>query len=269
MIHIGVSGWRYPRWRGDFYPAGLRQADELSFLSHRMNSAEINRSFYSLLRPELYRRWHDATPESFTFAVKGSRFITHMRRLQQPESALANFFASGPLALGSKLGPFLWQLPGSLHFDRERVEHFVASLPRTTCQAAELAGSADPGIVPDPYLEMPAGNVGLRHAVEVRHDSYLDRGFYELLRTHDVALVVSDAGGRHPRFDEPTATFTYVRLHGPQSLYHGSYRPDRIAPWAHRVRAWSQHGDVFLFFDNDSDGAAPWDALALARDISG
>src|ERR671922_2761944 len=142
-VRIGVSGWRYGPWRGVFYPQGLRQRDELKYLAQQFPTVEINGTFYSLQRPEFFEAWRDQTPPDFVFAVKGSRYITHMLRLQRIETALANFFASGVLALEHKLGPFLWQLPPTLKFDRERIERFLERLPRSTRDAARLGRRHD------------------------------------------------------------------------------------------------------------------------------
>ena len=264
VVRIGVSGWKYPNWRGDFYPAGLRQSDELAFLAQRMNSAELNSSFYSLKRPEEYAGWRDATPPDFRFAIKGGRYITHLKRLVDPGAGLANFFASGPLALTDRLGPFLWQLPESLHFDPARLVAFLEQLPRTAAQASRLARTCDRAIVPEPYA--PDLDMSLRHALEVRHESF--RGCADMLREHGVALVLADTAGRFPVFEEITADFAYVRLHGPSRLYHGTYRPDLIRTWAARVDEWLARGlDVYVYFDNDADGAAPHDAMALAAAV--
>ena len=142
-IRIGTSGWRYPPWRGVFYPDGLPQRRELEFLSRAVSSIEINGSFYALQRPENYRAWAAETPDDFVFALKGSRFVTHMKQLRDPDVALANFFASGLLALGPKLGPLLWQLPPRMRYDPDRIETFLACLPRTTTEAAEFAARHD------------------------------------------------------------------------------------------------------------------------------
>ncbi|MEJ7742180.1 MAG: DUF72 domain-containing protein [Nocardioidaceae bacterium] len=136
-MRIGISGWRYRGWRGDFYPQGLVQREELTFAAQIFSSIELNGSFYSLQRPSSYALWFQQTPEYFEFAVKGGRFITHMKKLVGVESALANFFASGVLALGPKLGPILWQLPASTAFDANRLAAFFAQLPRTTLAAAD------------------------------------------------------------------------------------------------------------------------------------
>ena len=143
QIRIGISGWTYPPWRGRFYPKGWPQHRELEYAARQVSSIEINGSFYSLQRPESYRAWYEATPEGFVFSIKGSRFITHMKRLKDVETPLANFFASGVLRLAEKLGPFLWQFPPNFRFDRERLRKFFALLPRDTCCAAALAKKHD------------------------------------------------------------------------------------------------------------------------------
>src|SRR5690349_12562977 len=175
-VRIGISGWTYPPWRGVFYPRGLRQKDELAYAAERMTSIEINGSFYSLQRPESYVSWRDRTPGSFVFAVKGGRFITHMKRLDDVRAPLANFFASGPLALGEKLGPVLWQLPPTLGLERDLLERFFDLLPRTTKAAAQLAADHDARVEGRTWLTADADRP-LRHALEVRHDSFLDPSF--------------------------------------------------------------------------------------------
>lgn len=263
QILVGVSGWSYPHWRRVFYPAGLPHHEELHHLSTRVGSVEINGSFYSLQSPARYKAWRHATGDQFRFAVKGSRYITHQRRLNDPGSGLANFYASGPLALGPKLGPFLWQLPASLDFDAPRVAGFLEALPGNTDEAVALAATGDrqfPAVDPEP-APMP-----LRHALEVRHESYRHPGFAAMLRDHAVALVLGDSAGAFPVFEQITADFVYVRLHGPQRLYHGSYGPELIEAWARRLRHWRDRGlDCYVYFDNDADGAAPFDAMALTR----
>ncbi|WP_191892475.1 DUF72 domain-containing protein, partial [Streptomyces griseoaurantiacus] len=205
-------GWLYPPWRGTFYPAGLPHRRELEHLSRQVGSVEINGSFYSLQRPESYRAWREQTPDDFLFAVKGGRFITHMKKLRDVETPLANFFASGMLALGPKLGPFLWQLPPSLPYEPDRLAAFFDLLPRTTSEAATLAQRHDHRLegraLTEAETEMP-----LRHALEVRHPSFRDPAFIELLRKHDIALVVADTAGKWPYLEDVTTDFVYVRLH--------------------------------------------------------
>ncbi len=280
-IRIGTSGWVYPPWHGDFYPAGLRRGGELEYLSRHLETVEINASFYSLQRPEHYRHWHAQTPEDFLFAVKGGRFITHMKKLRDVEIPLANFFASGVLALGSKLGPLLWQLPPNLGFDAERLATFFAHLPRSTGAAAELARRHDDRLTGRALTAVDTDRP-LRHAVEVRHRSFAVPEFVELLRAHGIGLVVADAEGPWPYLEDVTGDFVYVRLHGDVELYASGYTGPALDRWAELVRSWhagtsprtshtiadaaraSGGRDVFVYFDNDMKAHAPHDAIALA-----
>ena len=261
-VRIGVSGWSYPAWRGDFYPAELVQREELSYLAQHLETVETNGTFYSLQRPSSFHRWHDATPAGFRFALKGGRFVTHLKRLVDVERGLANFFASGVLVLGPRLGSVLWQLPPTLAFDAEVVDRFCRLLPRTTAAAADLARHHD--LAAD-RAEVPGGTTHrLRHAVEPRHASFAAPEAVELLRRHRVATVLSDNPGHWPVLDEDTAGFRYVRLHGHTELYASGYSRTSLEHWAERCRAWSAAGqDVDVFFDNDAHGRAPHDALAL------
>ncbi|SED72433.1 Uncharacterized conserved protein YecE, DUF72 family [Amycolatopsis tolypomycina] len=263
-IRIGTSGWRYPPWRGVFYPPKLPQRRELEYLSRRMNAVEINGSFYSLQRPERYRAWFDETPADFLFAVKGGRFITHMKQLRGVETALANFYASGVLALGAKLGPFLWQLPPRLAFDPARLEDFFALLPRTTTEAAQLAAKHDDKVT-IPYLEA-VEKMPLRHALEVRHPSFAEPAAKRLLEEHRIALVVADTAGKWPFLEDQTADFAYVRLHGDEELYVSGYCGEVLRKWARKIRAWHDDGrrDVHVYFDNDVKVEAPRNAECLA-----
>jgi len=269
-VRVGTSGWLYPPWRGVFYPPGLAHRRELEYLSSRLRSVEINGSFYSLQRPSSYRGWYAATPEDFVFAVKGPRFITHMKKLRDPETALANFFASGVLALGSKLGPVLWQLPPSLGFDPEQLSAFFAELPRDTGAAARLAGRHDERMSGDRLWTAPEGEPGLvrplRHALEVRHPSFHDPRLPGLLREHDIALVTADTAGKWPFFDELTASdFAYARLHGDVELYTSGYSDEALDSWAARIERWRDGREVFVYFDNDVKVRAPADAMGLAE----
>jgi uncharacterized protein YecE (DUF72 family) len=272
MMRIGISGWLYPAWRGTFYPKGLPQRRELGYASRAFNSIEINGTFYSLKSPDSFQAWRDETPDDFVFALKGARFITHMKQLLDCETALANFFAQGVLALGHKLGPILWQLPARMPFHEERIERFLALLPRDTAGAARLARHRDRRIMAGRTLLEPAGAAPLRYALEARHESFRDRRFLALLRRAGVALVVSDAPD-WPRFEEITADFLYLRLHGAHELYSSGYDSAAIDLWAERIRRWARGGparknrrlrDVYAYFDNDAKVRAPPDALALA-----
>jgi uncharacterized protein YecE (DUF72 family) len=265
---IGTSGWVYPPWRGDFYPAELAQRRELEYLSRRVSSIEINGSFYALQRPSSYQAWHDQTPDDFEFAVKGNRFISHMKRLRDVAAPLANFFASGLLALGGKLGPVLWQLPPTLAFDAGLLTDFFARLPRTTTAAAELAGHHEERMAGRAWTTTDADRP-LRHALEVRHASFTDPAFLDLLRAHDVAVVVADAAAEWPYLEAVTADFAYVRLHGSTELYASGYTVAALDEWAQRIRGWTEQGvDAYAYFDNDAKVKAPRDAIALSARLT-
>jgi len=266
---VGISGWTYPPWRGVFFPKGLPQKRELEFAAGRLSSIEINGSFYALQKPASYRSWYAATPEDFVFSIKGGRFITHMKKLRDVDAALANFFASGVLALREKLGPILWQLPPTLAYEPDRLRDFFAQLPRSTGEAAYLARRHDERMkdrsFTDAVVDLP-----VRHALEVRHDSYKTSAFIELLRDHQVAVVVADTAGKWPMITETTADFVYVRLHGDQELYTSGYTPPALALWAGRVRQWLGGGrDVYVYFDNDVKVRAPFDAMSLQALLDG
>lgn len=268
-VRVGISGWRYRSWRGDFYPRGLPQRRELEYVAERLSTVELNGSFYSLQRPESYRRWRESVPDGFVFAVKGSRYITHMLRLRGIRTALANFFASGVLALGPTLGPILWQLPERETFDPDVCEEFLAQLPQTTGAALTLARDHDERLEGRAWLEVDDDRP-LQYAVEPRSTSFADPAFARLLRAHRVALAIADSAGRWPQFDDVTADLVYVRLHGSRELYHSGYTPDELDAWAARIREWIAGAadgvprDVFVYFDNDARGHAPHDAVALA-----
>ncbi|AOW91596.1 hypothetical protein BFN03_19900 [Rhodococcus sp. WMMA185] len=266
---VGISGWTYPGWRGDFYPEGLAHRKELAYAAGRLTTIEINGSFYALQKPASYAKWHDETPDDFVFAVKGSRYITHMKRLADVEAALPNFFASGVLALGPKLGPFLWQLPPTLEFDEARVSRFLERLPRTTDVLARLAREHDDKLRDGSALTECDASRPVRHAVEVRHRSFDSPEAVELLRAHDVAFVVADTAGRYPLVKTPTSDFVYVRLHGDAELYASGYSDDALDRWADDIRAWTDSGlDVFVYFDNDVKGYAPFDAQRMSARLA-
>jgi uncharacterized protein YecE (DUF72 family) len=264
-IYIGISGWRYEPWRGVFYPPGLVQARELDYAAGRLPTIEINGSFYSLQRPTSYAAWYAATPPGFVFAVKGNRFLTHMLKLNGIETPLANVLASGVFALREKLGPFLWQFPPQLRFDPaspDKFERFFSLLPRDTGQALAMARGHDEKLAGRALLEIDAVRP-LRHAVEVRHESFRDPAFIALLRRHGIALVVADTAGKFPDMDDVTADFVYIRLHGEHELYASGYEDASLERWAARIEAWARNGDVYCYFDNDIKVRAPFDALRL------
>jgi uncharacterized protein YecE (DUF72 family) len=284
QIRVGISGWTHKPWRGKFFPQDLPQRRELEYASRQVNSIEVNGMFYSLQRPEYFRAWSAAVPEDFVFSIKGGRFITHIKRLKEVERPLANFLASGPLELGHKLGPFLWQLPPNFVYDRGRLEHFFRLLPRDTLAAAELAQQHDAKVAGRASVFLPKVAAPLRHGLEVRHRWFETAEFIELLREHRIALVVADAAGKWPFHEEVTADFVYIRLHGAEELYVSGYTPGELDRWARKIKRWASGGtprgtsrltrpppaqsagrDVFVYFDNDAKVFAPFDAMSLAR----
>ena len=233
--------------------------------------------------PTSYKAWYDATPPDFVFSAKGSRFITHMLKLNNVETPLANFFASGILRLGEKLGPLLWQFPPQMKCDVERFEKFFNLLPRDGKQATKLARKHDSRLDGRSWLK--SNNVGaLRHAVEIRHESFQCSPFIDLLRKHNIALVVADTARKFPFLEDITADFVYARLHGDVELYASGYSDAALDRWAERVQLWragrqakdaalnakpmrnaAAGRDVYVYFDNDAKIRAPFDALGLAR----
>ena len=281
-IYTGISGWRYAGWRSVFYPAKLAQARELEFASQQVQTIEINGSHYSLQTPQSYARWHDATPSGFVFSVKGPRYLTHMLRFRDAASAtaLANFFASGLFRLRKKLGPVLWQFPPTFTFAAQGFEDFLRLLPKDMDQASDLAARHD-SHVKDPCIR-PEVAGRLRHAVEIRHDSFCTEAFIKLLRRYKAALVVSDSVADWPYAEDLTADFVYMRLHGTETLYSGAYSDAALDHWAARMRTWADGGepsdaqriastparrragrDVYCYFDNDMKVQAPFDAKRL------
>ena len=264
MIRIGISGWRYAGWRGVFYPKGLPQRRELEYAATRLTSVEVNGSFYSLQRPSSWQAWAEQVPADFLFAVKGPRYITHMKKLVDVEVPLANFLASGVLSLGDRMGPLLWQLPPNLGFHPDRLAAFFDLLPRRTTEAAELARRHEPAKLKEPGVTSAPADLPLRHVLEVRHASFRTPEFCDLLRAHDIGMVVADSAGTWPMFDEVTSDLVHVRLHGDQELYASGYSPAALDRWADKVRAWAGAGlDVLVYFDNDMKVHAPFDAIAL------
>ena len=283
QVRIGISGWRYPPWRGVFYPRGLAQAKELDFAATRFRTIEINGTFYSLQRPEYFADWAARTPNGFVFSVKAPRYITHLRRLREPEAPLANFLASGLLRLGAKLGPILWQFPPTFAFNPERMEPFLKLLPHDTEAAVEIARGHDSWMSGRVWTETDARRK-VRHAIEIRHESFRNPEFVQLLRSYDVALVCADTV-EWPRLMDITSDFMYCRLHGSEQLYASGYDEGALDVWAARVAAWAQGHepsdaervggpaqprarDVFVYFDNDIKVRAPADAAGLDERVT-
>ncbi len=284
-VRIGISGWQYAGWRGKFYPPRLPQRRELEFASRAFSTIEINGTFYSMHRPASFARWAEQTPEDFTFAVKGSRYITHTRRLREVEEPLSNFLGQGLLRLGAKLGPILWQFPPSFHFDPDRFENFFNLLPKTTTAAAQQAAQHGPVLRGRAWTETDA-NRPVRHALEIRHESFAVPEFIELLRKHNIGLVVADTV-EWPLLFDVTSDFVYCRLHGSEQLYASGYDDAALDRWAERIAAWAlgarpPEGDrlahpakphqarklaVHVYFDNDMKVRAPADAHTLERNV--
>jgi uncharacterized protein YecE (DUF72 family) len=279
-IRIGISGWTYAGWRGVFYPKDLPHRRELEHASRQLSSIEINGTFYSLQRPSSYEAWHAATPPGFRFAVKGSRFITHMKQLNDIRIPLANFLASGVLRLEEKLGPILWQFPAKLSYNEQKFIDFLELLPRSTKEAARLARKHDERLEGRRWLKTRADRP-LQHAFEVRHPSFLVPEFMDLLRHHNAAFVFSDSSGEWPYAEDVTANFVYLRLHGAEELYASGYDDASLREWARKIKAWANgqepsgaqrvgrksarraKRDVYVYFDNDRKVRAPFDALRL------
>jgi uncharacterized protein YecE (DUF72 family) len=283
-IRIGISGWTYLDWRGTFYPPSLPQRAEMDYAASRFHSIEINGTFYSLQRASSFRSWRDRCADDFIFSIKGSRFITHMKQLNDFEQPLANFFAQGILELGHKLGPILWQFSPRFRFRPDKLESFLAKLPRTHAAAATLAAEHDDR-VKDPSITARTPARPIRHAVEIRHESFLVPELVALLQAQDAALVVSGTAGKYPLIEQPTTDFMYLRLHGAEAMYEGSYSDAEIDHWADRIRQWADGRqvddaatitatrpnslpgrsgrDVFVYFDNDIKTKAPFDARRL------
>lgn len=283
-MRIGISGWRYAGWRGVFYPPKLAQRRELEFAAESFPSVEINGTFYSLQRPSSFQQWVASTPDDFVFSVKGARYITHMLKLRNVEEAMANFFASGLLLLGKKMGPVLWQFAPQMKFTRERFEAFFAMLPRTHGAAAAMArlhGERMKGrAVTEPVAK---ASTKIRHCIEIRDESFACDEAIALLRKHDVGLVVADTV-EWPLLFDVTSDFVYCRLHGSEQLYASGYESEALEVWADRVAAWANGGraegrracsrearacarDVYVYFDNDAKVRAPFDAQALIAKV--
>lgn len=269
-VRVGTSGWLYSHWKNRFYPPRLPDGQRLAFVARSFDTVEINGTFYSLKRPDCFRAWREATPDGFVFAVKASRYITHMLKLANARAALANFFAQGILQLGHKLGPILWQLPPMLPFHPDRARAFFEALPRTLAGAERVARRHDRRVTGRATLTAFDGRERpLRHALEARHESWLSDEALSLMIEQGIALVHADTAGRFPFTLTRTADFAYVRLHGAARLYGSHYTAPELGFWARTISAWRDEGaDVFVYFDNDNKAYAPENALALRQLLS-
>jgi len=233
-VYIGTSGWNYPHWREVFYPTDCPKTLWLEYYAEQFPTVEVNATFYRLPRESTFDKWKDRTPEGFLWAVKANRYITHIKRLNDPEETLERFFPAVD-RLGEKRGPILFQLPPSLTFDEHRFEEFCRALPAS----------------------------GYRYAVEVRHASWLTDRFYALLKKYGIALCISDTAGCYTLDETVTADFLYIRLHGSRKLYVSIYTEQELEHWADKIIAWDR--DTYVYFDNDHAGHAPQNALRLSK----
>lgn len=241
----------------------------MSFVASNLNSVEINGTFYALQNPKSFKKWARQTGENFVFSIKASRYITHVRRLRDIEIPMANFFASGMLQLEEKLGPFLWQFPPTMKLDMKRFERFFNLLPKNSFDASSLAAKHDQLLSGRSRYKVHQ-DFPIRHAIEVRNASFNNKDFFDLLRKHNVALVMSHAGDKWPFFQELTADFVYARLHGVGKLYESGYSYQALAVWKREVKRWLSSGlDVFVYFDNDVKTHAPFNAMYLAQRLGG
>ena len=231
QIHIGTSGWIYDHWGKVFYPKECPKTKWLEFYVTHFGTVELNASFYRLPKPQTFENWRKRTPDSFLWAVKANRFITHIKRLKDAEEPLERFHGSVEM-LKEKLGPILIQLPPSLSFDEAVLSNF--------CQ--HLKGN-------------------YRYALEVRHPSWAQERAIDILRDNNIALCISDTAGRYPYIEEDTATFIYIRLHGSKKLYASEYSEEELEAYARKIRDWSR--DTYLYFDNDYGGYAIKNAKRL------
>ena len=242
-IFVGIGGWNFAPWRGSFYPKGLTQARELHYASRELTSIEINSTFYGLQKPATFKKWHDETPAGFVFSVKAPRFVTQRNSLASAASSIERFLQSGVLQLGVKLGAINWQLAPEKQFDAKDLAEFLALLPR------KLEGRV------------------LRHALEVRHESFDCEEFVALARAHQVAVV--EAGdSAYPRIQARTAPFSYLRVMGTKASSPKGYAPAGRALWRERAQALASDGDVFLYFISGAKERNPHAARALIADLS-
>jgi uncharacterized protein YecE (DUF72 family) len=231
--YIGTSGWHYEHWRYSFYPGTLAKAKWLEFYAGYFDTVELNNSFYRLPSEAAFAAWRNSSPAGFTFAVKVSRFVTHIKRLKNVQEAVETFMSRAKI-LGEKLGPLLYQLPPNMHRNDERLESFLGTLPR-----------------------------GMKHVFEFRHRSWLDDEVFEILRKHNVGLCVFDM----PSLTCPlvaTADFAYIRFHGSTGLYFSCYSDEELAGWAERLAGLTAKlKEVYIYFNNDAETFAVRNAMTL------
>jgi len=238
-VRVGVGGWTYPPWRGDFYPPGLPQRQELEYAASRFGAIEINATFYGRQSPKSWAAWADQVPDGFQFAVKGSRYCVTRPKLRDAGEGVCTYFAQGMAALGAKLGPILWMFAARRQFDREDIAAFLELLPR------ELDG------------------IQLRHVLEPRHQSFRDERFFDLCRARDVAIVFGD-DDEFPCLDADTASFAYARLQRMREEVPTGYEGPQLDAFAEKAKGWAAAGrDAYVFMINGAKQRAPAAALAL------
>lgn len=280
-IRVGVSGWTYAPWRGSFYPKGLTQKKELEYASRKLNTIEVNGTFYGLQKPKSFQAWYDQTPADFCFAVKGGQFITHVLRLKEFEEPVSTFLASGLFCLKEKLGPILWQFPPNVTLKDDRFEKFLRYLPYDSEEAEKVARDHSSRIEGNAQTEA-GGKYPIRHAFEFRHASFKNADFLATMREFGAAVVVADSAGKAPYIEDVTADFVYARMHGQDERFAKGYTDDAIEAFASRVRAWasgkdpkgaelllpappSKPRDVFVYFSTDEKEYSPFDALKMIK----
>ena len=241
-IYCGIGGWTFEPWRGLFYPQGLPHKRELEFASRALTSIEINGTYYSTFKPESWAKWRDETPDGFVFSVKASRYCTNRKLLASMGESMERFIGQGMSELGPKLGPIEWQFMETKKFDAADFEGFLKLLPKNL------------------------GKLPLRHALEVRSETFKTEEFYKLAKKYNVAIVFADDDD-FPQIDEPTADFTYARLMRTQDKIETGYPADDLDGWAKQAKDWAKRGDVFVYFISGAKHRAPAAAQALIERV--
>lgn len=241
-IYIGTSGWIYSHWTGKFYPPGLPSKDKLKYFSQHFKTTEINYSFYHLPRASTYQNWYNQTPKDFLFAVKASRFITHVKRLKGVKKAWQQFLENA-LNLKDKLGPILFQLPPSFKADAENIKRL------------------------EDFLKLITKNHKLKYVFEFRHKTWCELRIYNLLKKYNIAWVIADSP-RYPKVEVITSHFVYVRMHGPSQLFNSKYNSKQLGLLAKKIKQWSKRRDVYVYFNNDFEGYAIENAKTLLNLVS-
>lgn len=242
-IRVGVGGWTFAPWRDNFYPEGLGQAKELGYASRHLTAIEVNGTYYSTMKPESFRKWHDETPDDFVFSLKASRFATNRKQLATAGESIQRFIGSGLVELGDKLGPIVWQFMPTKTFDAEDFEAFLALLPKKE------------------------GSRALRHVMDVRHESFLTPAYQRLAKKYRVSTVFTDSD-KFPSFEQPEGDIAYARLMMASEKRKDGYAPKALDDWAARAQAWASapgKRDVFVYFINGAKEKAPAAAGALLK----